>query len=214
MPIWIILLSIYIRGGTGAQSGRGGIGVGGFELPLPWERGDSAEDVGTTRPLAMVGVRSSRRRSRGVLSGGAWRWPAGLGGRGRWLRAPWVSFSMRYAWRPREKIDGGMPPAAAGRRRTRHPRGAGMPRKSGEPGKGAEALVEVNRWDEWDGLGRRGTGMGRFWDELGVLERGFWGENEGLGRNGTIWDGFGGGVGMSPRLEYFVVSYFIYMYLR
>ena len=40
-------------------------------------------------------------------------------------------------------------------------------------------------------MGRDGTLLGRFWDEIGVLEWRFWGKNEGLGRNGTIWDGFG-----------------------
>ena len=65
---------------------------------------------------------------------------------------------------------------------------------------------------KWDGLGRFGTGMGRFWDGIGVLEWRFWAENEGLGRNGTIWDGFG--HVQSVPLGIFFDKLFIFNYLR
>jgi len=81
-------------------------------------------------------------------------------------------------------------------------------RVAGWPGgTNGPALREV----EWDGMGRFGTGMGRFWDEIGVLERGFWAKNEGLGRNGTIWDGFGH-VRTVP-FGIFYCKLFIYNYL-
>ena len=71
--------------------------------------------------------------------------------------------------------------------------------------------VEGGTWDEWDGLGRCETILGRFWDEIGVLEWRFWAKNEGLGRNGTIWDGFG----HVPTVPFgiILVKLFIYNYL-